>query len=72
MLINKDPKNAATVKVKITGTTLATNGNRFDYDPKNPPAGYITKGGPVVGLGNEFSIQVEPYSITDVTLPKAQ
>jgi hypothetical protein len=72
MLINKDPKNTATVKVKISGANLATNGNRFDFDSRNPPSGYITKGGPATGLGNEFSLQVAPYSITDIMLPKAQ
>jgi len=72
MLINKDPKNSATVKVKITGTTLSASGSLFDFDARNPPSGYITKGGPSAGLGNEFSIQVAPYSISDVLLLKTQ
>jgi hypothetical protein len=37
LLINKDPKEAATVKIKISGVQLATNGLRLDYGPANPP-----------------------------------
>jgi len=70
MFINKDPKDAANVKVKISGGLFSRNGMRFDFDPRNPPAGYVTAGGPAAGLGNSFSLSVPAYSITDVTLPK--
>jgi hypothetical protein len=72
MLINKDPKNDATIKVKISGAQLADSGMRFDFGPKNPPHGFTTTGGPAVGLGNAFTLVVPAYSITDVTIPKAQ
>jgi len=71
MLINKDPKNDATVKVKISGAQLAAAGTRFDFGPKNQPNSYLTTGGPATGLGNSFTLTVPAYSITDIQLPKA-
>jgi len=72
MLINKDPKNAAQVKVNIAGVKLATAGNRFDYGPANLKAkGPVTKAAFADG-GNTFSIIVPAYTITDIVLPKAQ
>jgi hypothetical protein len=72
MFINKDPKNAANVKVKITGGTFSPDGTRFDFDPRNLPQGYVIPGAPAAGLGNSFSISIPAYSVTDVTLPKGQ
>jgi hypothetical protein len=37
MLINKDGKNATTVKVSLKGVVLAARGARFDYGKSNPP-----------------------------------
>ena len=71
MLVNKDPKNDATVKVKISGAQLAAAGTRFDFGPKNQPNGYLTTGAPATGLGNSFTLTVPAYSITDIQLPKA-
>jgi len=71
MLINLDSKNTATVKIKINGGAFAADGTRFDFDPAKPPDGYVTKGGPANGLGNEFSVQIPPRSITDIAIPKA-
>jgi hypothetical protein len=72
MFINKDPKNAANVRVKITGGTFSPDGTRFDFDPRNLPQGYVIPGAPAAGLGNSFSISIPAYSVTDVTLPKGQ
>jgi hypothetical protein len=72
MLINKDPKEAATVKVKINGVQLATSGMRFDFGPASPPNGYLTAGGAISGVGNVFTISVPAYSITDIVMAKAQ
>ncbi|HEY2393072.1 MAG TPA: hypothetical protein VGK22_17990 [Candidatus Angelobacter sp.] len=72
LLINKDPKEVATVKIKISGVQLATNGLRFDYGPANSPNGYLTTGGPVSDLGNVFTLNVPAYSITDIVMAKAK
>ena len=40
MLINKDGKNNATVKITVSGANLAAAGQRFDYGKNNPPAQY--------------------------------
>lgn len=67
MMINKDPKNAATVKVHITGDAVATEGVRFDWG-RQTKAIEETK---AEGLGNNFSVSVPAYSVVDLILPKA-
>ncbi len=39
MFVNKDPKNIATVKVKINGANLDKTGRRYDWGPTNAPTG---------------------------------
>jgi hypothetical protein len=72
LLINKDPKEAATVKIKISGVQLANSGFRYDFGPSNPPNGYLTTGGLVSDLGNTFTLSVPAYSITDIVMAKAK
>jgi hypothetical protein len=72
MLINKDPSNAAEVKVNIAGVKVAAAGTRFDYGPANLKAkGPMTKTSFASG-GNTFTVTVPPYTITDLVLPKAE
>jgi hypothetical protein len=72
MLINKDWQFVATVKVKINGDALSATGTRWDWGPSTPPDGMNPKQSVFSEGGNTFTIKVPAYSITDVTLPKAQ
>ena len=72
MLINKDPKNTATVKVTIDGGKLAGPGMRFDYGKTNLPADKAVSGVQVDDVGNSFSINVPPYTATDLLVPPAR
>lgn len=70
MLINKDPKNATTVKVSISNASLGPKGIRFDYGKTNPPDGSSVTGKPMEGLGNSFSVPMPPYTATVIVIPK--
>ena len=72
MLINKDEKNATTVKVSVEGANLAAKGVRFDYGKTNPPDANTVAGVPMEGLGNSFSVAMPPYTATVILVPKAQ
>jgi hypothetical protein len=70
MLINKDPKNTATVKVNISGAKLATSGMRFDYGKANPPSDNTVQGNPIDNVGNSFTVTVPPYTVSNILMPK--
>jgi alpha-L-arabinofuranosidase len=72
MLINKDPKNVATVKITVSGAKLASNGMRFDYGKGNQPSDNIIAGNPITDVGNTFTLTVPPYTISDVLIPQAK
>ncbi len=71
MLINKDPRNNATVKVTVNGGKLAGPGMRFDYGHSNPPGEKAVSGVQVEDVGNSFTLTVPAYTITDVLIPQA-
>jgi hypothetical protein len=72
MLINKDGKNATTVKVSLKGVALAAKGARFDYGKTNPPEENSLVGKLMEGLGTSFSVPMPPYTATVILIPKAQ
>ena len=73
MLINKDGKNATTVKLQINGgTAVEAKGVRFDYGKSSPPTGLSVEGKPMEGLGNSLSVPMPPYTATVIVIPKAQ
>jgi hypothetical protein len=72
MLINKDPKNNAVVKVNVNGAKLASSGTRYDFGKSNPGTQYMVAGVPANDLGNNFTVTVPSYTITDLVIPKAQ
>jgi alpha-L-arabinofuranosidase len=72
MVINKDPKNATTVKVALRGMAPAAKGARFDYGKTNPPEGNSIVGKQMDGLGTSFSIPMPPYTATVILIPKAK
>ncbi len=68
MLINKDATKTATVKVAIKNVKVAAKAARFDF-------GKNTNGLPVksaVEAGENFTVDVPPYTVVDLLLPKAQ
>lgn len=70
MLINKDPKNAATLKVTVSGAKLASSGMRHDFGRSNLASGNSAAGTPITDLGNTFTVTVPAYTITDLSIPK--
>jgi hypothetical protein len=72
MLVNKDPKNSATVKVAVNGGKLAGPGMRFDYGRSNPPGAQAVAGIQIDDVGNNFTVLVPAYSITDILIPQAR
>jgi len=69
MLVNKDPKLPATVNVAFKNGNIGSTGRRIDYgsaqyEGKNPAAV-----SPFSASGNEFTVTVPPYTITDILLP---
>lgn len=69
MLVNKDPKLPATVKVTFKNGTVGPQGRRIDYGS----AEFSAAGKPAVSAfsapGNEFIVTVPPYTISDILLP---
>jgi hypothetical protein len=71
MLINKDPKSGTTVKVTVNGAKLASEGMRFDYGKTNPADGNSISAKKMSGLGTTFSVDIPPYTVSTVVVPKA-
>jgi hypothetical protein len=68
MLINKDAAKTASVKVTFKGAKVAAKGVRFDF-------GKNTDGLPVksaIDTADNFTLEVPPYTVVDVLLPKGQ
>ena len=69
MLVNKDPKLPATVKVTFKNGTVGSEGRRIDYGSTQ----FGAAGKPAISQfsapGNEFTVTVPPYTITDILLP---
>jgi len=72
MFVNKDPKNAAILKVKVTGDTLAKTGTRYDWGATNAPTGNNVQQSQAESLGNSFTITVPAYTVTDIVVPIAK
>lgn len=72
MLINKDPNNNATVKIAVSGANLAAAGMRFDFGKNNAGTQYMVPGVPAADLGNNFTVTVPSYTITDFVIPRVQ
>jgi hypothetical protein len=70
MLVNKDPKSPATVKVSFKNGKVGTVGKRFDYGSAQFRAGVPLAVSPFTAADNEISVTVPPYTITDLVLPR--
>jgi hypothetical protein len=69
MLINNDPQQAATVKVSFTNGAVGAEGRRIDYGSAQFSAGTKPAVSPFSAPGNDFTITIPPYTITDLLLP---
>ncbi len=69
MLINEDPQLAATVKVNFTNGAVGVEGRRIDYGSAQFAAGARPAVSQFSAQGNEFTVTVPPYTITDLLLP---
>jgi alpha-L-arabinofuranosidase len=72
MFVNKDPKNIATVRVKVDGGSLANAGTRYDWGSHNAAVGVNVQQSTAGPLGNSFTIKVPAYSVTDLIIPLAK
>ena len=70
MLVNKDPKSPAAVKVTFKNGNIGAAGKRFDYGTAQFSAGAPLAITPFTATGNEIDITVPPYTITDIVLPR--
>ena len=71
MLINKDPKNTATVKLKLNDATgINLTGTRFVWGKSVAPEKAMVHQEPFTAPGSSFTVQVPPYSIVDLSFPK--
>jgi hypothetical protein len=69
MLVNKDPKAPVTVKVTFKNGAIGTQGKRFDYGSDQFTAEAAVAPSPFSIPGNEFTVTVPAYTITDILLP---
>lgn len=70
MLVNKDPKAPAEVKVTFKNGSIGSAGKRFDYGSAQYSAGAPLAPAPFTATGNEFTVTVPPYTVTDIVLPR--
>jgi hypothetical protein len=70
MLINKDPKVPATVKLAFKNGSIGATGKRFDYGSAQYSASAPLAVAPFTATGNELEITIPPYTITDIVLPR--
>ena len=68
MLINKSPKEKSTVKLQVAGAQLASEGVRFNWGLSSPTDKYPVTREPMTGIGNTFSVDVPPYTITNIVI----
>jgi len=69
MLVNKDPKYAVTVKVTLKHGSIGASGKRFDYGNAQYADGKPAAESKFSASGDEFTVTVPPYTITDILLP---
>jgi len=70
MLVNKDPKSPVAVKVTLKNGGVGAAGKRIDYGAEQFNAGAAANVAPFSAAGDEFTVTVPPYTITDILLPR--
>ena len=69
MLVNTDPKSPATVKISLKNGGVGTTGKRFDYGAVQSSQNLPVAASPLTVTGNDFTVNVPPYTVTDLLLP---
>lgn len=64
LLINKDPNYSTTASVSLSGYTPASTGTTYTYGKSSSSIATAS----LSGLGSNFSVTVQPYSLTTVVL----
>jgi hypothetical protein len=72
MLVNTDPKSQATVKISLKNGGVGTTGKRFDYGVAQNAQGAAIAASPLTVSGNEFTVNVPAFTVTDLLLPFAK
>jgi hypothetical protein len=70
MLVNKDPKVPAIVKLTYKNGGVGASGKRFEYGAAQYSTGAPMAVTPFTATGNEMEITIPPYTITDIVLPR--
>jgi hypothetical protein len=70
MLVNKDPKADAIVKVTFKNGTIGSAGKRIDYGSAQYKASAHVAVSPFTASGNEITVTVPAYTVTDIILPR--
>lgn len=68
MLINEDPSTPITAKINVSGGTVGSKGRRFEYGQTQQKAGTGLAPMEIKDVGNDFSVTVPPYTITDILI----
>jgi hypothetical protein len=68
MLINEDPSTPVTAKIGVTGGSVGSKGRRFEYGLVQQKAGTGVTPMEIKDVGNDFSVTVPPYTITDILI----
>jgi hypothetical protein len=58
------------VKVTLKNGGVGAAGKRIDYGAEQFNAGAAANVAPFSAAGNEFTVTVPPYTITDILLPR--
>jgi hypothetical protein len=72
LLINEDTMRPVNVTVTVNGYSYATKGTRYDYGKATIDAGKGITEEPVDNLGPTFTVEVPRYSMTAISIPKAE
>ena len=68
MLINEDPSTPVTAKINVSGGSVGSKGRRFEYGQAQQKAGTGLAPMEIKDVGNDFSVTVPPYTITDILI----
>jgi hypothetical protein len=69
MLVNEDPKSAATATVTMSGGPVGSKGRRFDFGQEQQKNGAPLAQSEMTGLGGKFTLTIPPYTVTDILIP---
>ena len=69
MIVNTDTKAPATVKITLKNGGIGATGKRFDYGQAEFDKSAGLTATPFTVTGNEFTVTVPAYTVTDLLMP---